>query len=104
MSDSQMQIGQQSQAARFLHQSAQPLQETLSDLGTSLQSDLDGFRGGAAAETVKAIEAWFEGAKQVFTVLEQYSTNLVAVDRTEAATELATQQGFARLAGRLGGE
>ena len=104
MSDSELQIGQQSQAARFVHQSAQPMQEVLSDLGTALQQDFDGFRGGAAAETVKAVEAWFEGAKQLFTVMEEYSQRLVEVDRTAAATELTTQQGFARFAGRLGGE
>jgi len=103
MSGSQMNIGRQSEAARFVHDAGQPLEQTLSDLGAALKSDFDGFRGGAAAETVKAVEAWFAGAKQVFAVMEEYSANLVEVDRAEAATELATQQGFARLAGRLGG-
>lgn len=103
MAGSQMQIGKQSEAARLVHDTGQPLQEALADLGTALQGDFEGFRGGAAAETVKAMEAWFDGARQVFAVLDAYSRKLVEVDRAEARTEVATQERFARLSSRLGG-
>lgn len=102
MPDTQLQIGKQSEAARQAHAAAQSLGETLSDLGTSLEGHFDGFRGGAAAATVEAVQAWFEGAQQLFTVLQEYAEKLVDVDKAENATETAAQARFTHLAARLG--
>ena len=103
MSETQLQIGRQSEAARLVVDAVEPIQTTLKDLATSLQGASGGFRGGSAAGLAEALEAWFTAAGDLLPTLQEYAARLVAVDRTEALTETQQQERYARLAGRLGG-
>lgn len=103
MSETQLQIGRQSEAARLVADAVEPIQTTLKDLAASLQGASGGFRGGSAAGLAEALEAWFTAAGDLLPTLQEYAARLVAVDRTEALTETQQQERYARLAGRLGG-
>ena len=103
MSDTQLELGAQTEAARIVVGTLQPIQTALQDLGSSLQTSSEGFKGGAAAGLGEAVEAWFSAAGDLLPTLQDYARNLVAVDTTEARTDQAGQERFARLAGRLGG-
>src|SRR4051794_4300548 len=103
MSETQLQIGRQSEAARLVADAVEPIQTTLKDLAASLQGASGGFRGGSAAGLAEALEAWFTAAGDLLPTLQEYAARLVAVDRTEALTETQQQQRYVRLAGRLGG-
>src|SRR3954463_14779421 len=103
MSETQLQIGRQSEAARLVADAVEPIQTTLKDLAASLEGASGGFRGGSAAGLAEALEAWFTAAGDPLPTLQEYAAGLVAVDRTEALTESQQQERYARLAGRLGG-
>lgn len=103
MTDTQLQIGAQSEAARLVAAAVEPIQTTLQDLGNTLQGASGGFRGGAAAGLAEALEAWFTAAGDLLPTLQEYAAKLVAVDVTEARTEEAQQDRYNRLATRLGG-
>ena len=103
MADTQLQIGAQTEAARLVTGAIEPIQTTLQDLATALQGASPGFQGGAAAGLGEALQAWFTAAGDLLPTLGEYATKLVAVDRTEAETEVRQQQSYARLADRLGG-
>lgn len=103
MSDTQLRIGAQAEAAQLVHGAVEPIRTTLEQLGDSLQAASGGFRGGAAAGLGEALEAWFTAAGDLLPTLQEYAAKLVAVDAAEARTEEAQQERFARLAARLGG-
>ena len=103
MAGTELQIGRQSEAAQLVVDAIEPIETTLKDLATTLQGASPGFQGGAAAGLGEALQAWFTAAGDLLPTLGEYATKLVAVDRTEAETEVRQQQSYARLAGRLGG-
>ncbi len=103
MPDTQLQIGAQAEAAQLVLGAVDPIQTTLQDLGNALQGASGGFRGGAAAGLAEALDAWFTAAGDLLPTLQEYAAKLVAVDVTEARTEEAQQERYARLASRLGG-
>lgn len=103
MSDTQLQIGAQSEAAQLVLGAVDPIRATLQELGDSLQGASGGFRGGAAGGLGEALEAWFTAAGDLLPTLQGYAAKLVAVDTTEARTDGAQQERFALLAARLGG-
>lgn len=103
MSDTQLRIGAQTEAARLVYEAIEPIQTTLKDLGTSLEAASDGFRGGAASGLGEAVQAWFTAAGDLLPTLGQYAQRLVETDRAEAGTEAAQLERYAHLADRLGG-
>lgn len=103
MADTQLQIGAQTEAARLVHEAIEPIQETLSDLGKTLEAASAGFTGGAAAGLAEAVQAWYTAAQDLLPTLGEYAQKLVAVDQTEARTESERLSSFSNLAERLGG-
>lgn len=103
MSDTELQIGAQAEAAQLVVGAIEPIQTTLENLGTAIQGASSGFLGGSASGLAQALEAWFTAASDLLPTLSEYATTLVAVDTAEAQTEIQQQERFARIAGRLGG-
>ena len=104
MTDTQLQIGAQTEAARLVMETMEPIQTTLADLGTALEGASAGFKGAAAAGLAEALQAWFAAAGDLLPTLGEYAQKLVAVDQTEAQTETRQLESYNRLAQRLGGQ
>jgi len=103
MSDTQLQIGAQTEAARLVAAAIEPIQTTLQDLGSALEQAAPGFRGAAAGGLVEAVQAWFTAAGDLLPTLGDYAAKLVQVDQAEAQTESRQLESCSRLADRLGG-
>jgi uncharacterized protein YukE len=103
MSDTQLRIGAQTEAARLVYEAIEPIQTTLKDLGASLEAASAGFRGAAASGLGEAVQAWFTAAEDLLPTLGHYAQKLVGTDQAEARTESAQLERYARLADRLGG-
>lgn len=91
-------------AAQAAADAVQPLQQTLSDLGASIETESGaGFKGQAAAGFGEAINEWFTVAITLGPILEGYSQSLMYLAQEHATndTEQAVRAG--QLADRLGG-
>src|SRR5262245_13193107 len=104
MSGTQLELGAQARAAVLVAGAIEPIQSSLSDVGTAVQVASGGFKGSAAAGLSTALEAWFEAAGDLLPTLNEYAGHLTAVDVTEAQADQRQQESYARLSSRLGGE
>lgn len=90
-------------AAAEVAGAVEPLQKTLNDLSTILQSASVGFRGQAAAGFGEAITEWFEKAGELGPILEGYSQNLVGFAQEHLTNDEAQTKRYATMtAERLG--
>ncbi|QWZ09457.1 WXG100 family type VII secretion target [Nocardioides panacis] len=103
MSDTELEIGAQTRAARLVADGAPAIMTVVQDLGTALEGSMSGFRGASAAAFVEAVTAWFEAAQDLGPALTGYAEKLVATDAAAARTETEQDARYQRLAGRLGG-
>ncbi len=91
-------------AAQAVADAAEPLQQTLRDLGSTIETEAaNGFKGQAAAGFGEAINGWFDVAITLGPILDAYSQNLMFLAQEHATndTEQATRAG--QLHERLGG-
>ena len=91
-------------AAQAAADAVEPLQQTLRDLASTIETESGrGFKGQAAAGFGEAINEWFTVAVTLGPILEGYSQTLMYVAQEHAAndTEQATRAG--NLTDRLGG-
>ncbi|MGH3367806.1 MAG: hypothetical protein ACRDOY_11440 [Nocardioidaceae bacterium] len=104
MTGTQLELGAQARGAALVSGAIEPIQSSLNDVSNAVQAASGGFKGSAAAGLATALEAWFEAAGDLLPTLNEYATNLIAVDVTEAQADQRQQQSYARLSSRLGGE
>lgn len=91
-------------AAQAVAEAVDPLQQTLRDLGATIEAGVGkGFKGQAAAGFGEAVNEWFNVAISLSPILEAYSSNLmfVAQEHSTNDTEQAVRAGH--LQDRLGG-
>ncbi|MBC7633922.1 hypothetical protein [Aeromicrobium sp.] len=103
MSGTELEIGAQTRAATALTSATEPIRSTLSDLATSFEGAATGFKGASASALVEALTHWFEAANELPSIMHHYAANLMAVDTTEARSDIRSTESYGRLAGRLGG-
>jgi uncharacterized protein YukE len=103
MSDTELEIGAQTRAARAVAEGIPGITTVVQDLGTALEGSMSGFRGASAAAFVEAVTAWFEAAQDLGPTLADYAEKLVATDTAAARTETAQDERYQHLAARLGG-
>ena len=91
-------------AAQAVAEAVEPLQTTLSDLGSTIETEAgSGFSGQAAAGFGEAITAWFDIAVTLGPILEGYSQNLMYVAQEHQTNDVAQAVNAGNLADRLGG-
>lgn len=91
-------------AAQAVADAVQPLQKTLRDLGTTVETEAGkGFKGQAAAGFGEAINAWFDVAVTLGPILDGYAQNLMYVAQEHQTNDVAQAQRAGQLADRLGG-
>ena len=91
-------------AAQAVADAVEPLQETLRELGATVESEAgQGFRGQAAAGFGEAVNEWFNVAITLGPILEGYSQSLMYVAQEHATNDVDQAQRAGQLADRLGG-
>ncbi len=91
-------------AAQAVAEAVEPLQQTLSDLGSTIETASGaGFKGQAAAGFGEAINAWFEVAISLGPILDGYSQNLMYVAQEHQTNDVEQATRAGQLAERLGG-
>lgn len=91
-------------AAQAAADAVEPLQQTLSDLGATIETEAGaGFRGQAAAGFGEAINEWFTVAITLGPILEGYSQSLMYVAQEHATNDVEQAVRAGQLADRLGG-
>jgi len=92
------------QAAAFaVSDAVEPLQSTLSDLGSDIETAASGFKGQAAAGFGEAITAWFDVAVTIGPILDSYSQALIGLAQDHATNDHQVAVNTGRLQQRLGG-
>lgn len=91
-------------AAQAVADAVEPLQETLRELGATVESEAgQGFKGQAAAGFGEAVNEWFGVAITLGPILEAYSQSLVYLAQEHATNDVEQAQRASQLADRLGG-
>ena len=91
-------------AAQAVADAVEPLQETLRELGATVESEAgQGFRGQAAAGFGEAVNEWFNVAITLGPILEGYSQSLMYVAQEHQTTDVAQADRASQLTERLGG-
>jgi WXG100 family type VII secretion target len=91
-------------AAQVVADAVEPLQETLRELGATVESEAgQGFKGQAAAGFGEAVNEWFNVAITLGPILEGYSQSLMYVAQEHATNDVEQAQRAGQLADRLGG-
>ena len=90
-------------AALAVSDAVDPLQGTLRDLGTDIETAAIGFKGQAAAGFGEAITAWFDVAVTIGPVLDAYAQALVGLAQDHATNDHQRAIEAGRLQERLGG-
>lgn len=101
--DTELEIGRQSEAARLVIESIQPIEDFLKAMGTSMETEEAGFKGNGAVAFTEAVIAWFEAAKEIGLAMEGFAQRLAEVDQEDLKVETVINETFARFLGRLGG-
>jgi len=90
-------------AAQAAAEAVEPLQETLRELGATIETEAGkGFKGQAAAGFGEAINEWFNVAITLGPILEGYSQSLMYVAQEHATNDVAQAERSGQLADRLG--
>ena len=91
-------------AAQAAADAVEPLQETLRELGATIETEAgSGFKGQAAAGFGEAINEWFTIAITLGPILEGYSQSLMYVAQEHATNDVAQAERSGQLTERLGG-
>ncbi len=91
-------------AAQAAADAVEPLQETLRELGATIETEAGkGFKGQAAAGFGEAINEWFNIAITLGPILEGYSQSLMYVAQEHATNDIAQAERAGQLSDRLGG-
>ena len=91
-------------AAQAVADAVEPLQETLRELGATVETEAgQGFKGQAAAGFGEAVNEWFNVAVTLGPILEGYSQSLTYVAQEHATNDVEQAQRAGQLADRLGG-
>ncbi len=90
-------------AAQAVADAVQPMQETLQDLGATIETEAKGFSGQAAAGFGEAVNAWFDVAVSLGPILDGYSQSLMYVAQEHATNDVEQARRAGQLADRLGG-
>jgi uncharacterized protein YukE len=101
--DTELEIGKQTEAAKLVIESIQPIEDLLKAMGTSIEGEQNSFVGDGAVALTEALIGWIEGAKDIGLALEGLAQRLAQVDETDAKVETLVNAQFARYLGRLGG-
>ena len=91
-------------AAQAVADAVQPLQETLRELGATVESEAGrGFKGQAAVGFGEAVTEWFDVAVTLGPILEGYSQSLMYLAQEHATNDVEQAQRAGQLSDRLGG-
>lgn len=91
-------------AAQAAADAVEPLQETLRELGSTIEAEAGkGFKGQAAAGFGEAVNEWFNVAITLGPILEGYSQSLSYVAQEHATNDVVQAERAGQLADRLGG-
>ena len=91
-------------AAQAVADAVEPLQQTLQELGATIETEAGkGFKGQAAAGFGEAINAWFDVAITLGPILDGYSQSLTYIAQEHATNDGAQAERASQLADRLGG-
>ncbi len=91
-------------AAQAAADAVDPLQDTLRELGASIETEAaKGFRGQAAAGFGQAINEWFAVAVTLGPILEGYSQNLSLLAQDHATNDHEQAARHGQLHERLSG-
>ena len=91
-------------AAQAAADAVGPLQETLRELGATIETQAgQGFKGQAAAGFGQAVNAWFDVAVTLGPILEGYSQSLMYLAQEHATNDVEQAERAGQLAERLGG-
>lgn len=91
-------------AAQAAADAVDPLQQTLRDLGATIETQAGaGFKGQAAAGFGEAINEWFSIAVTLGPILEGYSQSLVYLSQEHATNDTQQAVNAGNLTTRLGG-
>ena len=89
-------------AAQAVADAIEPLQTTLSDLGSRIEAGA-GFKGQAAAGFGEAINEWFDVAVTLGPILDGYAQSLTYVAQEHQTNDVVQAERAGQLADRLGG-
>ena len=91
-------------AAQAVADAVAPMQETLRELGATVETEAgQGFKGQAAAGFGEAVNEWFNVAITLGPILEGYAQTLMYVAQEHATNDVEQAQRAGQLADRLGG-
>ncbi len=91
-------------AAQAAADALEPLQQTLRDLGTVIETEAGkGFKGQAAAGFGEAVNEWFNVAMSLSPILDAYSSNLIFVAQEHSTNDTEQAVRASQLQDRLGG-
>lgn len=91
-------------AAQAVADAVEPLQQTLRDLGATIETEAGkGFKGQAAAGFGEAVNEWFNVAVSLSPILEAYSQNLMFVAQEHSTNDTEQAVRASQLQDRLGG-
>ena len=91
-------------AAQAVSEAIDPLQQTLRDLGTTIETEAGtGFKGQAAAGFGEAVNEWFAVAISLSPILEAYSSHLMFVAQEHSTNDTEQVVRNTQMQDRLGG-
>ena len=91
-------------AAQAVADAVDPLQQTLRDLGATIETESGkGFKGQAAAGFGEAVNEWFDVAVSLSPILEAYSRNLMFLAQEHSTNDTEQAARASQLQDRLGG-
>jgi len=91
-------------AAQAAADAVEPLQETLRELGATIEAEAGkGFKGQAAAGFGEAVNEWFDVAITLGPILEGYAQSLMCIAQEHATNDVAQAERAGQLSDRLGG-
>ena len=91
-------------AAQAVAEAVEPLQQSLRDLGATIETEAGaGFKGQAAAGFGEAINEWFDIAVTLGPILDGYAQSLIYIAQEHQPNDVAQAQRAGQLTERLGG-
>ena len=91
-------------AAQAVAEAVEPLQQSLRDLGATIETEAGaGFKGQAAAGFGEAINEWFDIAVTLGPILDGYAQSLMYIAQEHQTNDVAQAQRAGQLTERLGG-
>ena len=91
-------------AAQAVAEAVEPLQQSLRDLGATIETEAGaGFKGQAAAGFGEAINEWFDIAVTLGPILDGYAQSLMYIAQEHQPNDVAQAQRAGQLTERLGG-